>query len=79
VYCNPTPTTVVSNMFCSIPVLVLQSSPYSLTWGSSVYAMITATNVKGNSTSDAGNGAIIVTIPDAPLNLADDSAITSSS
>ena len=32
--------------------------------------MITATNVKGYSTSsDAGNGAIIVTIPDAPTNL----------
>ena len=57
-------------MTCSIPVSVLQSTPYSLTWGSSVYAMITATNVKGYSTSsDAGNGAIIVTIPDAPCNL----------
>ena len=54
-------------MSCSIPVSVLQSSPYSLTWGSSVYAKIIATNIKGNSAlSNSGNGAIIVTNPDPP-------------
>ena len=79
-YCTPTSASVISLMSCSIPVSVLRSSPYSLTWGSSVYAMITATNVKGNSAqSSAGNGAIILTVPDAPLNLVDNTAITSSS
>ena len=59
-------------MSCSIPVSVLRSSPYSLTWGSSVYAIIIATNVKGNSPkSNSGNGAIIVTYPDPPISLSE--------
>jgi hypothetical protein len=60
---------------CTIPVTVLRSSPYSLQWGESVYAKIVATNIYGNSLlSDEGNGAIITTIPDRPLNLAEDTA-----
>ena len=66
-------------MNCIIPVSVLTSSPYSLSWGSSVYAKIAAINLYGSSAfSNAGNGATILTIPDAPLNLADNTAITSS-
>jgi hypothetical protein len=58
-----------------IPVSVLKAAPFSLDWGDSVYAKIVATNIKGNSlSSDAGNGAIIVTNPDPPTNLAENSA-----
>jgi len=60
---------------CTIPVTVLRSSPYNLQWGASVYAKIVATNIYGNSlVSDEGNGAIITTTPDHPLNLAEDTA-----
>jgi len=31
---------------CSIPVESLQASPYSLPWGTSVFAKVTATNEK---------------------------------
>ncbi len=55
---------------CTIPVTVLRSSPYSLEWGSSVYAKVVAKNIYGSSIeSNAGNGAIITTTPDAPFGL----------
>lgn len=58
---------------CTIPVTVFRTEPYSLPWGSSVYAKVIAKNIYGNSVeSDEGNGAIIVTTPDAPINLAED-------
>jgi hypothetical protein len=58
---------------CSVPVSSLRSSPYSLQWGDSVYAKVFATNIYGNSlVSDEGNGAIITTTPDRPLNLVED-------
>jgi len=57
---------------CTIPVTALRSSPYSLEWGASVFAKVFATNNYGNSlVSDQGNGAIITTTPDHPINLAE--------
>jgi len=54
------------------------ASPYSLNWGDSVYAKVKATNIVGDSsTSSEGNGAVILTNPDAPVSLADDVATTS--
>lgn len=42
-------------------------------WGSSIYAKVIAINLYGPSIeSSVGNGAIILTVPDAPLNLIDD-------
>jgi hypothetical protein len=49
------------------------NAPYSLTWGSSVYAKLVAYNIYGDSViSGAGNGAVIYTLADAPLDLAED-------
>jgi len=43
-----------------------------MVWGSSIYAKVIASNVYGASaTSNVGNGAVILTNPDAPLNLAE--------
>jgi hypothetical protein len=56
---------------CSIAVQTLRNSPYSLPWLSSVSAVVVATNKYGNSSVSAvGNGATIVTVPDAPVNVA---------
>jgi len=47
------------------------SPPFSLPWGSSVYVKLTAKNLYGwSGTSLVGNGAIILTYPDTPLNWA---------
>ena len=56
-----------------IAVANLVAAPFNLPYGSSVFAKIIATNIKGDSSeSNAGNGAVIVTIPDPPINLVED-------
>jgi cellulose 1,4-beta-cellobiosidase len=63
---------------CTVPVTALRASPYSLAWGADVYAKVTAINTYGNSvTSDEGNGAKIITAPEAPTGLANDAGVTS--
>lgn len=53
-----------------MPISVLRSAPYGFDWGDSIHAKVKATNIVGESEySEVGNGAIILTIPDAPLNL----------
>jgi hypothetical protein len=43
-------------------------SPYYFTWGASIFAKVIATNKYGDSLeSDIGNGAILMTNPDAPM------------
>lgn len=55
------------------------AAPYSWPWGSSINAKIIASNVYGNSLpSPSGNGGVIVTNPDLPINLADAPSITNS-
>jgi hypothetical protein len=58
---------------CAIDGATLKAAPFSLPWGASVWAKVVAYNVYGDSeTSDAGNGAIIFTYADAPLDLTED-------
>ena len=46
------------------------SPPFSLDWGSSVWAKVVAYNAYGDSQeSDIGNGATIFTMPDPPIQL----------
>jgi hypothetical protein len=55
----------------------LRAAPFNLAWGASVYAKVLAINAAGNSIQSlAGNGAMIITYPDAPLSLAIDAALT---
>jgi hypothetical protein len=55
---------------CQIPVAVLRASPFSLNWGTSVFAKVVATNAFGSSlASEAGNGGVIITTPDPPTGL----------
>ena len=65
---------------CFLPVATLRSEPFSLDWGDSVFAKVVAVNSYGNSLeSSEGNGAKIITAPDAPENLVNNAAATSSS
>jgi hypothetical protein len=60
---------------CTIPVATLRASPYSLEWGTSVYAKVIAINTYGNSLeSSEGNGAVITTTPGAPTSVIEDTA-----
>ena len=48
-----------------------------MAWGSSIYASVSATNIYGTSSfSTAGNGAVIVTVPDAPVSLSNNGLVT---
>ena len=53
---------------CSVPVSVLRGAPFSLPWGSPVYATIIAHNKYNDSiVSLPGSGARIITYPDPPI------------
>jgi hypothetical protein len=55
-----------------VPISLLTDSLYQLPWGSSIYAKVIAYNLYGySSESPEGNGAIILTNPDAPISLAE--------
>jgi hypothetical protein len=65
--CDMSSSTAVT---CTIPVTALRTTPYSLEWGSSVFAKVIATNAYGNSVeSTAGNGATITTTPDVATSI----------
>lgn len=52
-------------------VTTLLQAPFEIPWGSSIYARVKATNVMGESGySEAGNGALIMSVPSSPTNLA---------
>jgi len=56
---------------------VLQVSPYNLLEGNSVFAQIVAINAYGASPfSPGGNGAVMIVVPDAPLGLTNNFAVT---
>ena len=62
---------------CQIPVSTLQEAPFNLVWGSQATAKVIATNAYGESeTSETSSGALIITIPSEPTQLANDPAIT---
>jgi hypothetical protein len=54
-------------------VVDLKELPYEIPWGSEVFASIIAMNDYGPSeASEPGNGAVIITYPDIPTDLAED-------
>lgn len=60
-----------------VPIYDLRAAPFSHDWGASIYAKVSATNIVGSSDeSQVGNGALILTQPDAPINLSDDTSLT---
>lgn len=81
IYCDGSSASVVTAASCSVPISTLRQAPFSLPWGASVYAKVSASNIYGFSVvSTSGNGAIILTNPDPPTslieNLADRGATT---
>ena len=68
VNCDGSNATIVTAKSCTVPISVLRAAPFNLAWGTSVYAKVQASNAEGNSIQSlAGNGAVIITYPDAPL------------
>ena len=62
---------------CQIPLVQLRSDPFNLVIGNAVYAKVIAFNAYGDSpASPVGEGALIVLVPDAPVNLLNDPTVT---
>jgi hypothetical protein len=69
-YCDGGRPAILLAAKCTTTVETLRSLPFSLPWGSSIYAKVVATNNYGDSvTSVPGNGATLMTYPDAPTTL----------
>lgn len=75
--CDGTDATILADNTCSVLISTLRDAPYNLPWGGSIWIKVKATNIVGTSEFVFGNGAILVTIPDAPINLADLTQVTS--
>lgn len=75
--CDGTDATIISSTTCTVQVSTLREAPFSIPWGASIYAKIVTTNIYGDSAaSEEGNGAIILTFPDEPINLANNLEVT---
>jgi hypothetical protein len=71
---------VITNDECIINFSTIIASPYNYNGGESVNAKVVAVNVYGESEqSTEGNGAVYYRIPDAPINLAEDTSIRTNS
>jgi hypothetical protein len=78
--CNGSDSAIISARSCVVPVNLLRTAPFSLEWGSSIWAKITVTNIIGTTAYSApGNGAIMLTSSDAPLDLSNVPDITTGS
>jgi hypothetical protein len=72
-YCDGSDPAITAALQCSIPSAVLNSSPYNIEWGQGIWAKVAAINAYGISAfSNEGNGGIIITNPDAPINFVED-------
>jgi len=80
VTCLESMTNIIASASCTVPISTLVAAPFNLQWGSTIYATISAVNIYGTSViSTSGSGAVIVTVPDAPMNLANNVALTTGS
>ena len=66
--CDGGSTSVLSNLYCLVPMTTLKASPYFLAEGSTVIATVKATNRAGDSATSSPNsvGAYIQGLPSAP-------------
>lgn len=63
-----------------ISIATLTAAPYNVDGGDSIYAIVSAVNLYGESSlSVEGNGAYYSRIPDPPTNLAEDISVRDSS
>ena len=73
-HCDGSLPSVIASTECDIPISTLRAGAFQLPWGSSIYAKVNAYNLYGSSkASPLGNGAVILTYPDPPANVSEDS------
>ena len=71
-FCDGATASTISAAQCSVPVGILRTSPYNLPWGSRIFAKVIAMNKYGSSSESLpGSGGILMTNPDAPIDLSE--------
>jgi hypothetical protein len=76
-YCDGTDELVLSTRSCTLPLSQLYTTPYDMVLGDHIFAKITAVNLYGISLESVpGDGAAVVFLPEAPINLANNAAVT---
>jgi hypothetical protein len=76
-YCDGSDSTIVDETCCTIPLIVFKEDPYNLFNGDHIYAKVTAINYYGESVaSTVGDGASLLVVPDAPVELINDISVT---
>jgi hypothetical protein len=76
--CAGTNPAVIAAKSCSIPANSFVSPVYNLIWGNNVYAKVQAINAYGTSVASAlSAGTIIITYPDVPISLTENTALRS--
>jgi hypothetical protein len=71
--CDGANPTITAQTICSVPISTLKAAAFTLPWGAEIWAKVVAINLYGESeVSEQGNGAIILTYPDSPVNVAED-------
>lgn len=75
--CDGSESSIISSSTCTVSIYTLMGEPWNLPYGSSVLVRVLATNAYGNSPySDDGNGAVILKLPDAPVNFIENDAVS---
>ena len=49
VNCDGSDSTIMTNLACEVPISTLKTTPYSIEWGLSIWAKVTAVNLYGES------------------------------
>jgi hypothetical protein len=71
---------VITNTACTVPLSLLAAEPFNLMLGYKIYVRVIATNAYGDSgLSEAGTSDGMEFVPDAPITLQNNPAITSDS
>lgn len=71
-HCDGSSNDVLNTASCTIPAQTLNDAPYSLAWGTEVFAKVFASNIYGDTAHSAeGGGGTIVRIPDKPESFAE--------
>jgi hypothetical protein len=64
-YCDGTSSTIILNKYCSIPMSIFLTAPYSYSQGDLIIVAVSAINIKGPSTPSIANtaGALASIVP----------------
>lgn len=72
-FCDGTNPIIRDSTSCVVPSIILHETVFNLPWSSHIYCKVVATNIYGDSLeSIEGDGAVILAVPDAPVNLNED-------